>query len=66
MHKYRLLEEIGRGNYSTIYRAVREVDGRVVAVKKSLYSYSQLRDKLNAEVLALKKLQEHPCVIRLL
>ena len=66
MQKYRLLEEIGHGNYSRIYRAVREADGRVVAVKKSLFAYSQLKEKLNAEVATLKKLQEHPCVVRLI
>jgi protein kinase len=66
MHKYRLLEEIGKGNYCAVYKAVRESDGRIVAVKKSLFPYSQLREKLNSEVATLKKLQDHPTVIRLL
>jgi serine/threonine protein kinase len=40
MHKYRLLEEVGTGNYCVVYKAVRESDKRMVAVKKSLFPYS--------------------------
>lgn len=65
MNQYRLFEEIGRGNYSTIYRAMREADGRMFAIKKSLFPYSQLREQLLSEVSTLRKLQNHPTVIRL-
>lgn len=65
---YRVMTQIGSGGMSVVYRAAREDDGAVVALKVLPASWGaapELRERLQREAIVLQRLQ-HPGVIRLL
>ena len=65
---YRVMAQIGSGGMSVVYRAAREDDGVVVALKVLPASWGaapELRERLQREALVLQQLQ-HPGVIRVL
>ena len=55
---------IGRGGMGAVYRAHREDDGRVVAVKALLVPLDQERERFSAEI-ATMKLLRHDNIVRL-
>ena len=66
MQNYRLLEEVGTGSYSVVYRAEDLRNGSIVAVKVMKFFYSHARKLQDTELVALKLFQNCPCVVRLL
>lgn len=66
MHNYRLLEQVGTGSYSTVFRAEDLRNGRMVAVKHMKFFYSKATKLQDTELLALQLFSECPCVVRLL
>lgn len=47
MNKYQLIEEIGRGNYSVVYRAVRLATREGVAVKHIPGNNHKIKGRIN-------------------
>ena len=65
MDRYKLLNTVGEGTESTVFKALNRVTGEVVAVKrlkKKLYSWEECA--VLAEVQALRNLS-HPNILRL-
>ena len=66
LHKYTLKEIVGNGKFSTVYRAIDRINGKVVAIKtidKRILKFDEL-DLLKTEIDILKICQ-HPYVITL-
>ena len=66
LHKYTLKEIVGNGKFSTVYRAIDRINGKVVAIKtidKRILKFEEL-DLLKTEIDILKICQ-HPYVITL-
>jgi serine/threonine protein kinase len=66
-YEYQLLEQIGQGQYGTVYRAVEPFSGRILACKQ--ISLRVLREKqavedLRCEIRHLKKAR-HPNIVNL-
>ena len=67
-YEYQLLEQIGQGQYGTVYRAVEPFTGRILACKQMslrvLRDSSALED-LRCEIRHLKKAR-HPNIVNLI
>lgn len=64
---YRLLRSIGGGGQGTVYKAVRESDGLVVAIKMlhmGAFATDEARSRMKREVTALKVLKD-PGIVRI-
>lgn len=66
MQNFTLLEKIGSGSYSTVYRAKDLRTQQTVALKIMKFPYSKGMRLQDMELAALKKFRSNPCVIQLL
>lgn len=64
---YQLLLKLGEGAFSDVFQAKEKLTGRLVAFKRLKKRYKSLKDVNNLpEIVALKALDGHPNIIRLL
>lgn len=66
MQNFTLLDKIGSGSYSTVYRARDQRTNQTVALKIMKFPYSKGKRLQDMELIALKKFKSNPCVIQLL
>lgn len=65
MENYNVIEQIGTGSYSTVYRAVDLLTNDIVAIKVMKFFYSKGKKLQDNELKTLKKFQGNPCIIGL-
>nr|GEW89272.1 cyclin-dependent kinase F-4-like [Tanacetum cinerariifolium] len=64
MEKYKRMEEVGRGTFGVVYRAVDKETGEVVAVKKLITKFDSWEECMNLpKVKAIKKIKNYPNII---
>lgn len=64
MNKYRIISEIGKGAFCTVFKGYDLVKHRFVAIKKYIYSVNDIKEKIIAEVETLNN-SHHPNIIKL-
>lgn len=64
MHRYQLVEQIGHGAYSIVFKAVNIRNSTIVAIKRINHTNADISIVLNREIHTLKTLQ-HPNIIKL-
>lgn len=65
MQNYRIIEQIGTGSYSTVFRAEDLRTRELVAVKVMKFFYSAGKKLQDIELATLRKFQNNPCIIKL-
>ncbi|KAI5665337.1 hypothetical protein M9H77_24660 [Catharanthus roseus] len=66
MEKYKIIKEVGSGTFGSVYGALNNQTGEIVAIKKLKKKYSSWEECLNLrEVKSLRKLNHHPNIIKL-
>lgn len=66
MDKYQYMEEIGRGSYNVVYKALNRHNGEIVAIKKPYQKYYLVDDfSFIKEIHSLVVLDNHPNIIKL-
>lgn len=63
MEKYNVIEQIGTGSYSTVYRAIDLTSNDIVAIKVMKFFYSKGKKLQDNELKTLKNFQGNPCII---
>nr|GFA39383.1 cyclin-dependent kinase F-4-like [Tanacetum cinerariifolium] len=64
MEKYKCMEEVGRGTFGVVHKAIDKETGEVVAVKKLKTKYDSWEECMNfSEVKAIKKMKNHPNIV---
>jgi serine/threonine protein kinase len=66
MQNFTILEKVGSGSYSTVYRARDNRNQHIVALKIMKFPYTKGKRLQDMELTALKKFKSNPCVISLL
>lgn len=64
MHRYELVQEIGHGAYSIVFKAINITNNTIVAIKRINHTNNDISIVLNREIQTLKALQ-HPNIIKL-
>lgn len=65
MQNYRIIDKIGTGSYSTVFRGEDLHTGEIVAMKVMRFTYASGKKTQDIELKALKKFQSNPCIIKL-
>lgn len=66
-HKYKLISKIGEGTFSEVLKALNTKTGKLVAIKRMKSVFRTIEQVNNLrEIQALKRLQNHPNIIKLL
>ncbi|KAM7271929.1 hypothetical protein ACFE04_031143 [Oxalis oulophora] len=65
MNNYKLLGKIGSGSYGVVYKAIHNVSGDTVAIKKLKYHCGSLNQSLNLREVKFLRKFKHPNIIKL-
>nr|XP_043609669.1 cyclin-dependent kinase F-4-like [Erigeron canadensis] len=66
MEQFRKIEEIGRGAYGIVWKAINKQTNEVVAIKKLFETYYTIEECINLrEVKSLIKMKNHPNIVSL-
>lgn len=65
MQNYKIIEQIGTGSYSTVFRGEDLRTGELVALKVMRFLYASSKKTQDIELTALQKFQSNPCIIKL-
>lgn len=66
MHRFKLLERIGNGGYSQVFRTLDQQTGKHCALKVMKQPYERFRAAQDMELIALRKFQGRTGVIQLI
>ena len=66
MDKYKVLTKLGEGTFGIVYKGVNLTTNEVVAIKKLKSSYSWDDALAMSEIKSLRKLNNHPNIIKIL
>lgn len=65
MQNYKIIDQIGTGSYSTVFRGEDLRTGEIVALKVMRFVYASFKRTQDIELKVLKKFQLNPCIIKL-
>lgn len=66
MHRYRLLERIGAGGQSEVYKTLDTATGKVCALKFMKEPYRKQQKVQGTELSLINRLSRHPNIVKLL